>query len=91
MLKLGAKRRRTHAEVERDKVLSQDKEGTIQKHLAAYNRVLKENEDLQANNANLHKAMDIINELEKRSIIERDQNNTYTLSDDAVNISKQKN
>jgi hypothetical protein len=40
MLKLGAKRRRTHAEVEKDKLISQDKEATIQKHIASYNRIL---------------------------------------------------
>jgi hypothetical protein len=88
MLKLGAKRRRTHAEVLKDNAVNQDKEAVIQKHVAAYNRLLKENEELKGNEENLAKAMSMINELEKRDIIQQDLDSSYRLSEEALRISK---
>jgi hypothetical protein len=90
MLKLGAKRRRTTAEVKSDKLANADKEAAIEKQVAAYNRLLKENELLKDKSEDLEKAMEMISQLEDRDIIQRDQNNAYQLSDDAVRISKSK-
>jgi cell shape-determining protein MreC len=90
MLKLGAKRRRTTAEVQRDKLANADKEAAIEKQIAAYNRLLKENEVLKEKSEDLEKAMEMIGQLEERDIIQRDHNNSYQLSDDAVRISKSK-
>jgi hypothetical protein len=88
MLKLGAKRRRTTTEVLRDKLANADKEAAIEKQIAAYNRLLKENELLKLKSEDLEKAMEMIGQLEERDIIQRDHNNSYQLSDDAVRISK---
>jgi hypothetical protein len=90
MLKLGAKRRRTTAEVERDKVLMAGKEAAVQQQLEQYNALLKENEMLRVKEQSLDNMQEMIQELEQRDIIQLDSNNTFKLSEDAVRISKQK-
>jgi hypothetical protein len=90
MLKLGAKRRRTTAEVERDKALMAGKEEAVQQQLEQYNALLKENEMLKVKEQSLDNMQEMIHQLEQRDIIQLDSNNTFKLSEDAIRISKQK-
>jgi hypothetical protein len=60
MLKLGAKRRRTTAEVERDKALMANKEAAVQQQLEQYNALLKENEMLRVKEQSLDNMQEMI-------------------------------
>ena len=91
MMKAGAKRRRTHQEVEDEKLLKAQREQEIANKTAAFAQMEARMSEMEASARNNQAASDILNSFVERGFAEVDENGNVAISENLMTGANQNN